>query len=458
MISPLLSTLANPVTRHGLLLLLGVLLLGTLARIQALGDLRVRTPALLALWAAAHAVYLAAAWLVTRPKRHDAEAAPRSGWSARVRPFWVVLGVAVAARLILIPVPPTLSEDVYRYLWDGRLVAHGVNPYGSAPDDPSLARFHDDLLGRLNHADIPTIYPPAAQLLFGAVARIEVSPLAFKLSMLPLEAALWIAILFLLRRRRLPDERLLLFAWSPLVLIESYGSGHVDLWAAAFLTIALAMHEAGRMAAAGAAFALAIGTKYTPLLLLPFWIHRRAYRLVWVAAAVSLCLALPFLPAGRSLWAGLVAYLAHWEFNGAAFKVLRGLGIADGATRFILAAVVAAAALWIPARARTATGAALALFTVYLLASPTVFPWYLIPLVALLPLHPSPSLLFFSGLVALSYLPLPEYHATGRWTLPDWIPWVEYGGMAAVAGLTAWRGRRKAHARREAWTKERMPT
>lgn len=436
-----------------------MLLLGTLAPIQGLGDLRVQTPALLALWAAAHSVYLAAAWLVTRPAKQDGmKAVPRAGRIGRVRPLWIVIGVAVASRLILIPVEPTLSEDVHRYLWDGRLVANGVNPYLSAPDDPSLARFHDDLLGRLNHADVPTIYPPAAQLLFGAVARIEVSPRAFKLSMVPLEAALWIALLFLLRRRGLSDERLLLFAWSPLVVIETYGSGHVDLSTAAFLTIALAMFEAKRKGSAGAAFALAILTKYTPLLLLPFWIHRRAFRLLLIAAAVSVCLALPFSAAGRSLWTGLVTYLAHWEFNGSVYKIIRALGIPDGASRLILAAAVATAALWIPTRSRTATGAALALFTVYLLASPTVFPWYLIPLVALLPLHPSAPLLLFSGLVALSYLPLPEYHASGRWTLPDWILWIEYGCPAALALLTAWRGRRPGQARRDAWASERMPT
>jgi hypothetical protein len=406
--------------------------------------------ALLALWAAAHIVYAAAAWLVARPD----DARPR----ARAR-IWIVIGVAVAARAVFIPAQPTLSEDVYRYLWDGRLVARGVNPYLHAPADSALAPFHDQLLRQLNHFDVPTIYPPAAQLLFGAVARVEVSTLAFKLATIPLEAALWIAIVFLLRRRGLPSERLLLFAWNPLVLIETYASGHLDLWMAAFLLMALAMLEAGRALSAGAMFAMAVMTKYTPLLLLPFMIRRRLWSCVAVAGAVSLLLLVPFWSAGPSLWTGLKTYLEHWEFNGSLYKLLRALGAGDAAARRALAVALTGAVIVVSLRARNAAGAALALWTAYLIASPTVFPWYLVPVAALLPLYPSAPMIAFSGLVALSYLPLPAYHQTGRWTLPSWIPWVEYGGWAATAMAAWWIARRAgAQSRRAAWNKDTAPT
>jgi hypothetical protein len=458
-ISPLSLYPAFPVSRQGLLLLLGLLLLAAVAAIAALGDLRVRTGALLALWALAHAAYLAAAWVVTRPAGQPGESVPRSGAPPRFTPLWIVIGVALLARLFLIPSQPTLSEDLYRYLWDGHLVARGVNPYLHAPEDPSLARFHGQLLELLNHREVPTIYPPAAQLFFGAVARIEPSPRVFKLAMLPFEAALWIALLFLLRRRGLAGERLLLFAWNPLVVIESYGSGHLDLMTAAFLVLALAMSEAKRAASAGVAFAVALLTKYTPLLLVPYLVRTRAVVLLGVAAAVSALLYIPFVDAGASLWTGLATYAAHWEFNGSLYAILRAAGATEKGSRLILAAVLAVAALWISLRARSSTGAALGLYTAYLLASPTVYPWYLVPVAALLPLHPNAGLLAFSGLVALSYAPLQTYHGTGAWTLPAWIRWVEYGGFAAAAAAAAWIGRRgKAQARRAAWTSETTPT
>ncbi|HEY6221411.1 MAG TPA: glycosyltransferase 87 family protein [Candidatus Eisenbacteria bacterium] len=444
-------------SRHGLLLLLGLLFLAAIAAIPALGDLRVRTGALLALWAVAHAAYLAAARVVTLPA--PSGIAPQPGTRPRLAALWIVIVVALLARIVLIPSQPTLSEDVYRYLWDGRLVARGVNPYLHAPDDPSLAPFHDQLLDRINHRHVPTIYPPAAELFFGAVARIEPSPRAFKLAMLPLEAGLWIALLFLLRRRGLADERLLLLAWNPLVVIESYGSGHLDLMAAAFLVLALAMSEAKRAASAGVAFAIAILTKYTPLLLVPYLARKRAVVLLGVAMAVSALFYLPFWDAGGALWKGLATYAEHWEFNGSLYPLLRAAGATLKSSRLILAGALAVAALWISLRARSASGAALGLYTAYLLASPTVYPWYLVPLAALLPLHPNAGLLAFTGLAALSYVPLPTYYATGAWTEPAWIRWIEYGGLAAVATAAVWIGRRReAQARRAAWASETRPT
>ena len=422
-------------SRNQSLLSLGLLLSAALLPIAWLGDLRVRTATMLVLWGVAHMVYLAASWVATRA-RPDGAASPNASAGGRRFRLAVVIGVALAARIALIPTSPTLSEDLHRYLWDGRLVAAGVNPYLHAPDDPSLARYHDDLLAKLNHADVPTIYPPAAQLLFGAITRMDPSPRHFKLTLLALEVALWIAALHLLRRRGLPEERLLLFAWNPLVIIESYGSGHLDLAAAAFLLPAIALQEAGRGVAAGISYALASATKYTPLLLGPYFLRKRAWVLLATTGAALLALFAPFGLTPFRPGGGLAAYLAGWEFNGSLYPIVRALGPSPEVARLLLAAALAAGAVVIALRAKSATGAALALFTAYLIASPTVYPWYLVPLVALLPFHPQPGLLVFSGLVALSYVPLPLYRATGVWTLPAWIPWAEYGGLAIVSILS----------------------
>jgi hypothetical protein len=88
-------------------------------------------------------------------------------------------------------------------------------------------------------------------------------------------------------------------------------------------------------------------------------------------------------------------------------------------------------------RARSLSGAALGTWAAFLLFSPTVYPWYLVPAIALLPLHPDSGLLVFSGTVALSYLPLAAYRATGVWQVPGWIMALEYGSwMAAWAGAS----------------------
>ena len=129
------------------------------------------------------------------------------------------------------------------------------------------------------------------------------------------------------------------------------------------------------------------------------------------------------------------------------------------AARVILAVALLLGTAAVARHARSASGATLAVLACALAASPTVYPWYLVPMIALLPLHPSPSLLALSGLVALSYAPLPRYHALGEWTLQAWIPWIEYGGTAlvALAAVATKRGR-PAQERRIAWVKESVPT
>ncbi len=403
--------------------------------IALLGDLGQRTHAMLLLWGAAHLAYAAAAWTVLR--RASTPAPHRSALP-------VILMAGLLARALLIPAAPSLSEDVYRYLWDGRLVAHGVNPYPHPPSDPALARFHDDLLRRLNHGEIPTIYPPAAQFLFAAVSLVSATPTAWKLLLLALEFVLVLALLRLLRSRGLPRERLLLYYWNPLVLVESFGSGHIDLAAASFLVLALMLHEGKRPAKAGIALAAAVLTKYVPGLIVPWLIRRRAWVLLAAMVVTAALLAAPFLSAGTALTTGLRIYARHWEFNSAAYHLLRERMHSEPAIRRVLAAAGLLASLVIGWRARSATGATFACLTAFLLLSPTVFPWYLVPAVALLPLHPDWGMLAFSGLAALSYLPLPAYRETGVWTLPAWILWVEYGVLvlvwAAVRAARGWRG------------------
>jgi alpha-1,6-mannosyltransferase len=436
------------------MLLPGLVLVAFAALLPRLGDLGSNAHRLLLLWALAHAAYLVA---VSRALR-----APATHVGSSRRSLAWILGVALVARLLLIPSAPTLSEDAYRYLWDGSLVRDGINPYVHAPSDPALEERRNDLFARLNHAGVSTIYPPAAQLFFGAVAAVRATPSALKSAYLPFEIAAWLALLALLRRRALAPERILLFAWNPLVLVESYGSGHVDLLAAAALVMALLLLDLGRRVPAGIAWAIASLTKYTPLLLGPTFVRKRAWAFLTAAVLAMTLLALPFLGAKRAVFHGLGVYATHWEFNGPLFPLARTLLGSGDAARLVLAALLVIAVNAISLRARSVSGAALACLTAYLIASPTVFPWYLVPLAALLPLHPDAGILAATGLVALSYLPLPHYRATGEWTLPSWIPWLEYGiwaFVAAVAWLRLGAARRTAtQERREACATESPPT
>ncbi len=91
-------------------------------------------------------------------------------------PIWFVLLVTLAIQLPELIFLPRTSDDAYRYVWDGRVLLAGIDPYRFVPLDPALAHLRDPLLfpegepPLINRPRAPTIYPPIAQLWFALVA------------------------------------------------------------------------------------------------------------------------------------------------------------------------------------------------------------------------------------------------------------------------------------------------
>jgi alpha-1,6-mannosyltransferase len=157
------------------------------------------------------------------------------------RSLALILSVAAAMRIAVLAAPPFLSSDVYRYVWDGRVLAAGINPYRYIPTDPHLAPLRDGVIfpniNRSNYA--PTIYPPAAEAIFFAVTRISESVAAMKIAMVLFEAIATGLLLCLLASAGLPAVRIIVYAWHPLPVWEFAGSGHIDAAIIGFTALAL---------------------------------------------------------------------------------------------------------------------------------------------------------------------------------------------------------------------------
>ena len=199
----------------------------------------------------------------------------------------VILAGAVAMRLALLFVEPYLSTDIYRYIWDGRVQAAGINPYRYVPSAPELAQLRDAaIFPIINRADYAvTIYPPAAQAIFLAMTRLGESVLAMKLGLLAFEAATVAALLALLRRLGAPATRIAAYAWHPLPIWEIAGNGHVDAAMCALLMAGLLLFLHGRTLLAGVAATLGALVKPTALLALPVFWRPWDWRLPLVVAA-----------------------------------------------------------------------------------------------------------------------------------------------------------------------------
>jgi len=151
----------------------------------------------------------------------------------------VILVLAVLMRLLVVADDPFLSTDIFRYVWDGRVQAAGINPYRYVPADPALGGLRDDLIypyiNRLDYAH--TAYPPVAQAFFLAVTRISETLVTMRLAMVACEAVIVAVLIDLLRQLRLPATAVVAWAWHPLAIWEIAQGGHVDALMVALLML-----------------------------------------------------------------------------------------------------------------------------------------------------------------------------------------------------------------------------
>jgi alpha-1,6-mannosyltransferase len=216
------------------------------------------------------------------------------------RALWLIFGLAVALRAYVLLFDPLLSSDIYRYVWDGRVQAAGINPYCYFPAHEALAFLRDGtIFPHINRADFAvTIYPPVAQFFFLIVTRIGESVTMMRLALLGCESVTVTLIMLLLRRMNRPVTRVTAYLWHPLPLWEVANSGHVDALMVALILLGLWIALTGH-ALRGAvltAFAVLVKPIAAPVLA---WIWRPwdlKMPLV-VIAAVALCY-LPYLSAG----------------------------------------------------------------------------------------------------------------------------------------------------------------
>ena len=388
----------------------------------------------------------------------------------RGAPMRWVWAAAVCFRLLLLVTSPTLSDDVYRYLWDGHVANHGVSPYAYAIDSPQLDHLDTAVRAQANNSWMASPYLPAAQGLFLAVtALFPLHPIYLQATMVLFDLASAWLIGRLLAHVRLPPRRLLLYLWNPLVIVEVAHGAHVDAWMVflSLLAIAFALGRS-RFSLLNAwplsplFLALAALTKILPLLLLPvlFWYWDWRQRILCAVVAAGLLIpsamragwGLTGALTGQGLFGAIRIYSAQWNFNGGLFRTVQE---AVGATAYgppaVAARAIAALALVVVAlvvcwRARTYVRRrdlrfSLRLMAVplmaYMLLTPTAHPWYALFLLAFVPfLAPGRRELrrlwlvalpwiYLSGALVFSYLTYldPQNFAEREWVRQlQWAP------------------------------------
>jgi hypothetical protein len=404
-------------------------------------------PAFLSGYAVAWVCYVLAGIAVTR---------------SHALPRWVtvlVIVLAVGMRVVALERTPPLSTDAYRYLWDGRVANEGTDPFTYPPDAAELRGLRDDNWRQIGFKQVPTIYPPGAQVLFRVLAYLRGSDIeAFRWTFAVFDVGTVLVLIALLRRTGGPPERVIWYAWCPLAITETTAGAHVDAVALFLLMLALLLVLRGTRVAAvvgGIALAGAVMTKGVAILAMPFLLRRggpsarsgprwgpsgprgagsgsapegaeppRAqsrggWRLALGFALACAALTAPYLGAGPQLFAGLRAYLGTWKANASIFLLLDGaLGrVTDDhfrVTRWITSGVVVlivATLTW-----KQKSGVKQLLRSVFIslgallcLGAPTL-PWYVIWVA------PALCWWYVPGLALLTLTVSVQYYA--RWLYP----------------------------------------
>jgi len=287
---------------------------------------------------------------------------------------------AVVVRLPLLDLPPAQSDDIYRYIWEGRVQLAGRNPFAHPPADPALAELRDPLWPLINHPQHAAIYPPLAQGVFLLAAAASPTVLVFKLIFTACDLLTLVVLMDWLRRLRASPAWAVLGALHPLVIVEFSGNGHLDSLMILLTVLALARLEAGRDVQAVLALAGAVAVKFIPLLILPFffWRLRRRWLLLLPPALLALGY-LPYLSAGEGLWRSAWIYQRDWLYNAPIFEGARDLifGGHGYRARWGFYSVLAAVTLGFWLARRPPSAAYLPVVGFYQCAGPVAHPWYL---------------------------------------------------------------------------------
>jgi len=269
-----------------------------------------------------------------------------------------------------------VSDDVYRYLWEGKVFAAGFNPYVLAPIDPQLQHLRDWMWPLINHPSISAIYGPTFQLLMAGVAKLWYSPIAVKLVMLTVEAVFIVVLVFAVRQWKIPLTTTALYILNPLAIVYIAGEAHLEIFVVLFFFTALIASYKNKHGWAFVLLGLAFTVKPIVAIFIPLLITKKSMRFLplFFLPAVSY---LPFLDAKTALFSALSAFATQFHYNGLFFSLFSFLFGPENALPLCVAvAFMAAVAVFFLTPDRFRAGYLLA--GILLLFLPTVHPWYLL--------------------------------------------------------------------------------
>jgi hypothetical protein len=362
---------------------------------------------------------------------------------------------ALLARFILIFSFPILSDDVYRFIWDGQLLHQGMNPFGYKPSDlvQNPAAWLDIFLfNNMNSPDYYSVYPPVNQLAFYLSAisgkgNLLASIVILRSFILLFDVGNIILIKKLLNHYQKDERLVFLYALNPLVIIEFTGNLHFEAVMIFFTLLFVWMLLKNRWILAAISLALAICSKLLPIIFIPLLIKKVGLKktifIGLITGSVCLLLFLPFLHTEK-LWMNfresLNLYYGKFEFNGSFYQLFRAIGweiynynpIAKTSKLLIALTLIGFIITYI--KSKNLFEGIFWLIFIYNIFGAIVHPWYILFLVALSPFVKWRFGMVWSLLICLSYYT----YSTQPYQESMALVMVEYGLLGVFLIYEAW--------------------
>jgi alpha-1,6-mannosyltransferase len=234
----------------------------------------------------------------------------------------IILAGALAFPLLVLPLTPSLSSDVYRYHWEGRVQRAGINPYATYPAVLGRSAFQDARHPLEAGSTTPTLYPPPSEMSFSWAETVS----GYKRLYTGLDVASIAVLLLLLTRQKQPLSRVLTYAWNPTVIVSFALDGHHDSLTILTLLAAIPVIINCRRVVSITFLALSFLAKSFAVLLLPLFLKRTRWAYAGLFGGLVALAYLRYANAGRKLLEGLTQFAAGWEANDSLFRLVLRAG------------------------------------------------------------------------------------------------------------------------------------
>jgi alpha-1,6-mannosyltransferase len=362
-----------------------------------------------------------------------------------------IFNLGLLLRMVVFLALPALSDDFYRFIWDGRLLSSGNNPFEFLPIEflrqDIAANINAELFYRLNSPEYFTVYPPLVQFIFLTATSlfpndIYESVLVMKLFSFAAEAGLLLVMMRILRRLNISMRYIAVYALNPLVIIEGVGSLHHEGIMLFFLFLAIYMLMKSKYISSAVLWGMAVATKLLPLIYLPLLLRRMGKKkLLHYFLVLTFIISLLFLPFLEGLISGMgesiSLYFQKFEFNASIYYIIREIGFMVKGYNIIQTAgpyLALTVFVFVMIYSLKTSGeedlfsAMTWVFVIYLSLSTTVHPWYIISLIGFSVFTGYLFPLIWSLLIFFTYA---GYHQTG-YDEPGAIVIIEYAVVYAL--------------------------